>query len=130
MAKHVDFFSIGTNDLAQYTLAMDRGNPNLTSRLKNLNPALLKLIKMTVDGGNKHGKPTAVCGAMASEIQSIPILVGLGIEELSTSMKSIPDVKALIRTLSYAKCVEVANKALEMESSEDVISLVQKEFFA
>ncbi|MDR0484964.1 MAG: phosphoenolpyruvate--protein phosphotransferase [Alphaproteobacteria bacterium] len=130
MAKYVDFFSIGTNDLAQYTLAMDRGNPNLTARLKNLNPALLKLIKLTVDGGLKHGKPTAVCGAMASEVESIPILIGLGIDELSTSMKSIPDVKALVRKLSYKKCVEVANKALEMESSEDVIALVQKEFFA
>ena len=129
IAKYVDFFSIGTNDLAQYTLAMDRGNHNLTSRLKNLNPSLLKLIKMTVEGGLKHNKPTAVCGAMASEIQSIPILIGLGITELSTSMRSIPDVKALIRTLDYKKCVEVANKALEMETSEQVIDLVNKEFF-
>lgn len=129
IAKYVDFFSIGTNDLAQYTLAMDRGNHNLTSRLKNLNPSLLKLIKMTVDGGLKHNKPTAVCGAMASEVHSVPILIGLGITELSTSMRSIPDVKALIRTLDYKKCVEVANKALDMETSEEVIELVNKEFF-
>lgn len=129
IAKYVDFFSIGTNDLAQYTLAMDRGNHNLTSRLKNLNPSLLKLIKMTVDGGLKHNKPTAVCGAMASEVQSIPILIGLGITELSTSMRSIPDVKAIIRTLDYKKCVEVANKALGMETSEQVIELINKEFF-
>lgn len=130
IAKYVDFFSIGTNDLAQYTLAMDRGNSNLTSRLKNLNPALLKLIKMTVDGGANHSKPVAVCGAMASEIQSVPILIGLGITELSTSMKSIADVKALVRTLSYAKCVEAANKALDMETSEEVIDFVNKEFFS
>ncbi len=129
IAKYVDFFSIGTNDLAQYTLAMDRGNHNLTSRLKNLNPSLLKLIKMTVDGGLKHNKPTAVCGAMASEVQSIPILIGLGITELSTSMRSIPDVKAIIRTLDYKKCVELANKALGMETSEQVIELINKEFF-
>jgi phosphoenolpyruvate-protein phosphotransferase len=128
IAKHVDFFSIGTNDLAQYTMAMDRGNPNLTSKLNNLHPAILKLIKITVDGGNKAGIPTAVCGAMASEIRSIPILVGLGIKELSTSMRSIPDVKALIRTLSYEKCKKVAEQAMEMESAEDVIALVKKEF--
>lgn len=128
MAKYVDFFSIGTNDLAQYTLAMDRGNPNLTARLKNLNPALLKLIKITVDGGNLHGKPTSVCGAMASEIKAIPILLGLGVKELSTSMKSIPDVKALIRNLDFAHCKDVANKALQLESTEDVVKLVKQEF--
>ncbi len=130
IAKYVDFLSIGTNDLAQYTLAMDRGNYNLTSRLKNLNPSLLKLIKMTVEGGLKYDKPVSVCGAMASEIQSIPILIGLGITELSTSMKSIADVKAFVRMLSYEKCVEVANKALDMETSEQVIELVNKEFFS
>ncbi len=129
IAKYVDFLSIGTNDLAQYTLAMDRGNPKLTARLNNLNPALLRLIKMTVEGGKKHNKPVSVCGAMASEVRSIPILLGLGVMELSTSMRSIPDVKALIRTLDYKKCVKVADIALSMETSEEVIELVKKEFF-
>ncbi len=127
-AKYVDFFSIGTNDLTQYTLAMDRGNPNLTARLKNLNPSLLRLIQMTVQGGKLSNIPTAVCGAMASEINAIPILIGLGVDELSTSMRSIPDVKALIRSLNYEKCQKVANLALQMESAEQVLDLVKKEF--
>ncbi len=128
MAKYVDFFSIGTNDLAQYVMAMDRGNSHLTKKLNNLHPAILKLIKMTVDGGNLSNKPTAVCGAMASELSSIPILLGLGVHELSTSMKSIPDVKALIRTLNYAQCVEVANKALTFATADEVEKLVLETF--
>ena len=128
LAKYVDFFSIGTNDLTQYTLAMDRGNPNLTARLSNLHPALLNLIKMTVDGANTTGIHTAVCGAMASEVRAVPILVGLGVKEFSTSMKSIPDVKALIRTLSYEKCKEVAERAIKLESADEVNELVRKEF--
>ncbi len=127
IAPHVDFFSIGTNDLAQYTLAMDRGNSILTKYLKNLHPAVLKLIKMTVDGGNQYNIPTAVCGAMASEIVSVPILIGLGVKELSTSMKSVPDIRALIRELSYEQCKEIANKALTMSTAEEVQQLVEKE---
>lgn len=127
-AQHVDFFSIGTNDLTQYTLAMDRGNSHLTGRLKNLNPAVLKLIKMTVDGGNKYNIPTAVCGAMASELISVPILIGLGIKELSVSMNSIPDVKALIRKLDYEKCKKIAAEALMADSPEQVEQIVIKNF--
>ncbi len=128
IAKYADFLSIGTNDLAQYTMAMDRGNPALASKLSNLSPALLRLIKITVDGGNKYSKSVAVCGAMASELKAIPLLVGLGVKELSTSMRSIPDVKALIRTLDYKKCVEVANKAIDLETAEQVSQLMHKEF--
>jgi multiphosphoryl transfer protein len=128
IAPYVDFFSIGTNDLTQYTLAMDRGNSNLTSRLNNLHPSILKLIKITVDGANKYNKPTAICGAMASEIKSIPILIGLGIKELSTSMRSIPDVKALIRTLDYEKCKKIADLALNQATAKDVEQLITKEF--
>jgi phosphoenolpyruvate-protein phosphotransferase len=128
IAKYADFLSIGTNDLAQYTMAMDRGNPALASKLSNLSPALLRLIKITVEGGNKYNKSVAVCGAMASELKAIPLLVGLGVSELSTSMRSIPDVKALIRTLNYKKCVEIANKSLDLETAEQVSQLMHKEF--
>jgi phosphoenolpyruvate-protein phosphotransferase len=127
-AKYVDFFSIGTNDLAQYTLAMDRGNPDLASQISNLNPSLLRMIKLTVEGGNKHGKVTSVCGAMASEIEAIPLLVGLGVKELSVSRSLIPDVKALIRTLKYSECVEAVEIALNMEKVEDVRNLMRSKF--
>ena len=127
-APHVDFFSIGTNDLAQYTMAMDRGNPQLAKQLNNFNPALLKLIKTTNDAGVKHNIVTAVCGAMASELKAIPLLIGLGIRELSTSMKSIPDVRALIRTLDCKKCITVAERALQLPSSTAIKELVKKEF--
>ncbi|XWO14180.1 phosphoenolpyruvate--protein phosphotransferase [Candidatus Hepatincola sp. Pdp] len=127
-APHVDFFSIGTNDLAQYTMAMDRGNPQLAKQLNNFNPALLKLIKLTNDAGVKHNIVTAVCGAMASELKAIPLLIGLGIRELSTSMKSIPDVRALIRTLDSKKCITVAERALQLSSSTAIKELVKQEF--
>ncbi|UQZ90443.1 phosphoenolpyruvate--protein phosphotransferase [Deltaproteobacteria bacterium Smac51] len=122
------FFSIGTNDLSQYTLAMDRGNANLAAKLNNLHPAILKLIRMTAEGGQASGIVTAVCGAMASELISVPMLVGLGVTELSTAMNSIPDVKALIRVLDAGKCREAAAKAMNMTSAEEVEALVRREF--
>lgn len=128
IAGEAAFFSIGTNDLSQYTLAMDRGNPGLAPMLKNLHPAILRLIKMTADGGKSGNIATAVCGAMASELAAVPILIGLGVTELSASMNAIPDVKALVRELSAQKCREVAEKALTMTSAEEVEDLVRQEF--
>ncbi|MDR2870051.1 MAG: phosphoenolpyruvate--protein phosphotransferase [Deferribacteraceae bacterium] len=128
IGKYADFFSIGTNDLTQYTLAMDRGNVKLAPRLNNMHPALLRMIKLTVEGGNKTNTPTAVCGAMASQVQAIPLLIGLGVTELSTSMKSIPDVKALVRTLDSKKCKALAEEALTMESANAVMELVKRTF--
>ena len=128
LAKYADFLSIGTNDLAQYTMAMDRGNPALSKKLSNLAPSLLKLIHFTVQGAKIHNKPVAVCGAMASEIKAIPILIGLGIKELSTSMRSIPNVKALIRELDYKKCKKIAEQAMELDTIQQVSDLIKTEF--
>ncbi len=130
IAKEAAFFSIGTNDLSQYALAMDRGNPNLASRLNNLHPAVLRLIKMTAEGGKAAGITTAVCGAMASELMAVPMLVGLGVTELSAAMNAIPDVKALVRELDAAHCREAAEKALGLASAEAVEELVRREFGA
>lgn len=127
-AKHVDFFSIGTNDLAQYILAMDRGHNVLTKHLNNLNPAILKSIDFTCKGAKEYNVPVGVCGAMASEIESVPILIGLGVSSLSCTSALIPDVKAFIRSVSYSKCVEVAQKSLELETQDEVKSLIYKEF--
>lgn len=123
-AKEVDFFSIGTNDLTQYTLAMDRGHPKLAPFVDGLNPALLKLIDLTVKEANQQGKWVGVCGGIASDPQAIPLLMGLGVKELSVSVPSIPTIKAQIRELSLVQCQELAQKALNLETGTDVRALV------
>src|SRR5690606_19446708 len=88
-AEEVDFFSIGTNDLTQYTLAIDRGHPTLAAQADGLNPAVLDLIGQTVRGAHKYNKWTGVCGGIASDPHAVPILLGLGVDELSVSVPSI-----------------------------------------
>ncbi|MGO0305490.1 phosphoenolpyruvate--protein phosphotransferase [Endozoicomonas acroporae] len=119
-AKEVDFFSIGTNDLTQYTLAVDRGHPKLAARVDGLHPAVLRLIDMTVKAANKEGKWTGICGSLASDPNAVPILVGLGVQELSISVPAIPVVKARVRSLNYKHCQSLAREALTLDSVEDV----------
>lgn len=127
-ARHVDFFSIGTNDLTQYTLAIDRGHSTLSPLADSLNPAVLKLIEMTVQGGAKHGKPVGVCGAMASDLAAVPILLGLGIRELGVVSALIPDVKAFIRTLDISQCQNIARLALGMQEASQVREMIKTQF--
>lgn len=122
-AKEADFFSIGTNDLTQYTLAMDRGHPQLAARIDGLSPAVLRLIKMTVEAAHKHDCWVGVCGGIAGEPQAVPILVGLGVDELSVGLPLIPAVKARVREYSYKECQELAEKALGMEEAAEVRAL-------
>ncbi len=126
-AKEVDFFSIGTNDLTQYTLAMDRGHPKLAPQVDGLNPGVLRLIDLTVQGAIAHGKWVGVCGGLASDPQAVPILMGLGVTELSVSIPSIPSVKAQVRSLSLVQCRLLAAQALNAETAADVRSLVSVE---
>jgi phosphocarrier protein FPr len=123
-AREADFFSIGTNDLTQYTLAMDRGHPKLAPQVDGLNPAVLRLIAHTVKGAQPAGKPVGVCGGIASDPAAVPILIGIGVTELSVSLPSIPTVKAQIRTLRMDACRELAERALAAESAEDVRALM------
>ncbi len=123
-AADVDFFSVGTNDLTQYTLAMDRGHPKLAPQVDGLNPAVLALIANAVGAAHKHGKWVGVCGGMGSDPQAVPILVGLGVDELSVSIPAIPAVKAQIRGLSLAECKELAARALDQDSAAAVRALV------
>lgn len=125
-AKEVDFFSIGSNDLAQYTMAIDRGHPKLAAQADGLNPGILQLVKMTADGAHAHGKWVGVCGGIASEAAAVPILVGLGIDELSVSIPSLPEVKAQVRNLSLEQCKELAQKALLLDSATEVRQLSQQ----
>jgi len=123
-AREADFFSIGTNDLTQYTLAMDRGHPKLAPQVDGLSPAVLKLIAHTVNGARSAGKRVGVCGGIATDPRAVPILVGLGVDELSVSLPAIPTVKAQIRTLRVDVCREVAERALAADSAEGVRALV------
>jgi phosphocarrier protein FPr len=123
-AREADFFSIGTNDLTQYTLAMDRGHPKLAPQVDGLSPGVLHLIAHTVRGAHAAGRRVGVCGGIASDPHGVPILVGLGVDELSISLPAIPTVKAQIRALHFSECRILAEKALAAESAQEVRSLV------
>jgi len=123
-AREADFFSIGTNDLTQYTMAMDRGHPKLAPHVDGLSPAVLRLIDHTVKGAHSEGRPVGVCGGIASDPRAVPILLGLGVDEFSVSLPSIPAVKAQIRALRIDDCRKLAERALAAESAEAVRALV------
>jgi multiphosphoryl transfer protein len=112
LAQEVDFFSIGTNDLTQYTLAMDRTHPRLAAQADGLHPAVLRLIARTAEAAHAVGKWVGVCGELGADPQAVPILIGLGVDELSVSVPAIPTVKAQIRSLSRTECQERARRAL------------------
>lgn len=120
LAKEVDFFSIGTNDLIQYTMAADRNN----SMVKNLgdafHPAVLRLIRQTALCGKAAGIPVAVCGEMAGNPMAIPLLIGMGIDKLSVNLPAIADIKRTIARLKLSEAEEIASRALECDSSEEV----------
>ena len=119
-AKHLDYFSIGTNDLTQYTLAAERGNPELTSYHDGLHPAVLYLIRQVVQVAHQFGKKTGVCGELAGDPAAVPILVGLGVDELSMNPGSIPRVKDVIRRLELPLVSRLAEYALQAESAAEV----------
>ena len=123
IAAHADFLSIGTNDLAQYALAMDRGNSHLAAQVDGLHPAVLRLIAQTVDGARKHGRWVGLCGALASDFVAAPILIGLGVSELSVTPQVAPEMKALIRTLRLGACQALAGQALAQTSAAAVREL-------
>jgi len=122
-ADEADFFSIGTNDLTQYTLAMDRGHPKLAPKVDALNPAVLRLIAQTIDGAHARHRAVAICGGVAGDPQAVPILVGLDIDELSVSLPAIPTVKAQIRRLTLTSCRELAQRALNCSTAAEVRAL-------
>ncbi|MBC8999454.1 phosphoenolpyruvate--protein phosphotransferase [Pseudomonas sp. N40(2020)] len=119
-APHVDFFSIGTNDLTQYTLAMDRDHPRLASQADSFHPSVLRLIAMTVKAAHAYGKWVGVCGAMASERLAVPLLLGLGVDELSVSVPQIPAIKAAVREVHLLDCKAIAEQVQGLESAEEV----------
>jgi phosphocarrier protein FPr len=119
-APEVDFMSIGSNDLTQYTLAMDRTHPTLAARADGLHPAVLRLIEMTAQAAHAHGKWVGLCGELGADPVAVPILVGLGVDELSVNVPAIAAVKARVRALSFDQAREVAAHALRCSTAEEV----------
>jgi phosphocarrier protein FPr len=123
-AREADFFSVGSNDLTQYALAMDRGHPKLAPFVDGLHPAVLRLIDQAARAAAAHGRWLGVCGGIASEARAAPILVGLGVTELSVSVPVIPEVKACVRELDTEQCRALAQRALAAETAAEVRALV------
>mgnify|MGYP000227014683 CR=1 FL=1 len=128
LAPEIDFFSIGTNDLTQYTLAVDRGNAALASKHDGLHPAVLRLIAHTIEAAHKHGKRADLCGELGSDPAAVPILIGLGMDELSVSIPSVPTVKAQVRGLKLSELQPLAQQALACSTAQEVRALVKQHF--
>ncbi|MCK2005535.1 phosphoenolpyruvate--protein phosphotransferase [[Brevibacterium] frigoritolerans] len=127
-AKEVDFFSIGTNDLIQYTLAADRMNERVSYLYQPYNPAILRLVNMVIKAAHKEGKWVGMCGEMAGDEIAIPILLGLGLDEFSMSASSILKARSQIRHLSKADIEQYTEAILSMSTTEEVVSFVKKRF--
>jgi phosphoenolpyruvate-protein phosphotransferase (PTS system enzyme I) len=125
-AKEVDFFSIGTNDLIQYTMAADRMNQQVSYLYQPYNPSILRLVKMVIDAAHKEGKWAGMCGEMAGDETAIPILLGLGLDEFSMSASSILKARSLIRNLNKADMEKLASDVLNMSTTEEVVEAVNK----
>jgi phosphoenolpyruvate-protein phosphotransferase/dihydroxyacetone kinase phosphotransfer subunit len=125
LAPQVDFFSIGTNDLTQYTLAAERGNPALSEMADALHPAVLRLVRDVVNAAHQHGKWVGVCGELAGDRLAVPVLVGLGVDELSMNPGAIPYAKAILRAIDLPEAQSLATQALGAESARQARSLAQ-----
>ncbi|MFA6113811.1 MAG: phosphoenolpyruvate--protein phosphotransferase [Sphingomonas sp.] len=125
LARDADFLSIGSNDLTQYALAADRGNPAVAAMVDALHPAVLHLIARAAEGAKAHGRWLGVCGGIASDLAAAPILIGLGVTELSATPATIPGLKAAVRALDMPTCRALAAKALSMSTAAGVRKLLE-----
>ncbi|MCR1850176.1 phosphoenolpyruvate--protein phosphotransferase [Paraclostridium sordellii] len=128
LAKHVDFFSIGTNDLIQYTCAVDRMNQKISYLYNQFNPAVLRLIKMVIDNAHKEGKWVGMCGESAGDKRMIPILLGMGLDEFSMSPISILPARKFITSVNYSDMKKFADEVLTMGTAEEIKAYVDKTF--
>ncbi|HKM23538.1 MAG TPA: phosphoenolpyruvate--protein phosphotransferase [Erysipelothrix sp.] len=126
-AKEADFFSVGTNDLIQYTMAADRMNEKVSYLYQPYNPSILRLLKMIIDGAHKEGKWVGMCGEMAGDEKAIPLLLGLGLDEFSMSASSILEARRIVRESNYADLQVLTEKALNCGTSEEVLALFDVE---
>ena len=119
-AREVDFFSLGTNDLIQYTLAVDRADQGVAYLYREGDPSILRLIRMVVEAAHKHHIPVSVCGQMSTSPVFLPLLVGLGIRQLSVTPHAIPELKEVIRKLTIERAEKIAKRAMEIDVARDV----------
>ncbi|WP_426461185.1 phosphoenolpyruvate--protein phosphotransferase [Mycoplasma hafezii] len=124
--KYADFVSIGTNDLIQYSMAADRMNENISYLYQPLNPSILRLVKMVIDGAHKHGKWAGMCGEMAGDKKALPLLLGLGLDEFSMSASNVLASRELVGKLSFAEMQVLAEQAIQKDSEAEVLELIQK----
>src|SRR2546423_8097705 len=126
-APEIDFFSLGTNDLVQYTMAAERGNPSVAGLADGLHPSVLRLIRIVADAAKEHGSWAGVCGELASDPVAVPVLVGLGIAELSANAPAIPAVKQAVRDIAAEASRDLADRAMELSSAPEVRELFTHE---
>lgn len=126
LAKYVDFFSIGTNDLIQYSFAADRGNEHVSYLYQPYNPALLRLIKRVIDCAHEEGKWVGMCGEMAGDQVAVPLLLGMGLDEFSMSATSMLQTRSLINRLDTTQLQSLVSQALDAETNEEVVELVHR----
>jgi len=122
LAREVDFFSIGTNDLIQYTIAVDRVNERIAHLYEPTHPAVLRLLKMIADAAHAHDIWVGVCGEMARDVALIPLLIGLGMDELSVGSTSVPRVKMAVRSLAVPECQQLVNEVLTLPTSQEILA--------
>lgn len=125
IAQEVDFMSIGTNDLIQYLIAVDRGNETVSSLYQEFHPAVIKTIHHIIKAGHQHGKPVSMCGEMAGDPVATLLLLGLGLDEFSVAPIVLPEIKKIIRSVSFKETEEIAHRAMEMKTEEDVIDFLR-----
>jgi phosphotransferase system enzyme I (PtsI) len=128
LAEKADFFSIGTNDLIQYALAIDRGNRNVAHLFQPLDPAVLRLIQQVADVSREKGIEVFMCGEMAATTQHIPLLLGMGMDELSMNPQSIPRAKRVIRSLNVSDARAIVKDALKKKTARGVFEIVQEAY--
>ncbi len=126
LAKEVAFFSIGTNDLTQYTLAVDRGNELISHLYNPLSPAVLTVIKQVIDASHAEGKWTGMCGELAGDEKATLLLMGMGLDEFSMSAISIPRIKKIIRNANFADVKAMADTALTLPTAAEIEAYVEK----
>ncbi|MFW0096048.1 MAG: putative PEP-binding protein, partial [Coxiella endosymbiont of Haemaphysalis japonica] len=120
LAKRVDFLSVGSNDLIQYLLAVDRNNPRVASLYDGLHPAVLKALKVVVEAGHRAGKPVSICGEMASDPLAVVLLLAMGFDTLSMNARILPRVKWVIRNFSLEKAKKILEEVLKMDDPKDI----------
>jgi phosphotransferase system enzyme I (PtsI) len=128
LAREIDFFSIGTNDLIQYTMAIDRGNRHVAYLYNPIHPAVLRLLKHVTESAARCNIPVFMCGEMAGEVIYVPILLGMGLKELSTNPQSIPMIKDAIRLLNVDQAKQFVEKLLKQNTTEKIEHLVQSTY--